>query len=286
MNYRHAFHAGNHADVLKHLVLLGLLEALQRKPAPLTVLDTHAGRGLYALDAEEAMRTGESADGIARLQAAPVAPGEGSKQRLLARYLGAIAACRVEHGAEAYPGSPWLIARQLRADDRLACCELQPDEAAALKRLFRGDRRVAVHQRDGFEALRGLLPPMPRRGLVLVDPPYEAQLAEFDAIVAALAEALARWPEGMYAVWYPLKQRRSVQPFLREAAALPARSAFTAELLVRPDDSPLRMNGSGMLVLNAPWRFDAELEVVLPGLLRALDQGGGSTALRWLRHPA
>src|SRR5690606_8122365 len=212
-------------------------------------------------------------------------PGrEGS--RLVAAYLDAVAACQAQYGAQAYPGSPWLVANALRADDRLACCELQPEEASALKALFRGDARIAVHARDGYEATRALLPPTPRRGLVLVDPPYEAQLAEFDAILDALRSGSGRWPEGVYLVWYPVKQRRSVQPFLRAAAQLPVRSAFTAELLVRPDDSPLRMNGSGMLVLNAPWQFDATAEQALHALLPALDEGGGTTALRWLRRPS
>jgi len=310
MNYRHAFHAGNHADVLKHVLLLGLVEALQRKPSPISVLDTHAGRGLYALDAEEATRTGEAERGIARLEpgsprerardegparaqrsgeAGPSTPAslpgrEGS--RLVAAYLDAVAACQAQYGAQAYPGSPWLVANALRADDRLACCELQPEEASALKALFRGDARIAVHARDGYEATRALLPPTPRRGLVLVDPPYEAQLAEFDAILDALRSGSGRWPEGVYLVWYPVKQRRSVQPFLRAAAQLPVRSAFPAELLVRPDDSPLRMNGSGTLVLNAPWQFDATAEQALHALLPALDEGGGTTALRWLRRPS
>ena len=279
MNYRHAFHAGNHGDVLKHVVLLGLLDALQQKPAPLHVLDTHAGRGLYSLAADEAVRTGEAAAGIARLPAA-------SDNALLQRYLDAVRACRRANGATAYPGSPWLLATRLRPDDRLTCCELQPEEATALRTLFRDEPRVAVHQRDGYEAMGALLPPTPRRGLVLVDPPYEAQQAEFDAILAALRRALERWPQGVFAVWYPIKQARTLQPFVRAATALPARSAWIAELLVRADDSPLRMNGSGMLVLNAPWRSDGEIGAALRALLPRLDEGGGSAGLRWLRRPA
>ena len=195
-----------------------------------------------------------------------------------------VAACRAQHGESAYPGSPWLLAHALRADDRLACCELQPDEAAALKSLLAHDPRAAVHRRDGYEALRALLPPTPRRGLVLVDPPYEAQLAEFDRILAALADALVRWPQGVYAVWYPIKQARTLAPFLRAATALPARSALVAELLVRPDDSPLRMNGSGVLVLNPPFQLDAALKPALAALHGALGQGGGSASVRWLRR--
>jgi 23S rRNA (adenine2030-N6)-methyltransferase len=284
MNYRHAFHAGNHGDVLKHVVLLGLVDALQRKPAPLWALDTHAGRGLYALDGDQALRTREADGGIRALEAA-VRPGD-SLPAPLRRYLDALQACRDAHGTGAYPGSPWLLAHALRTDDRLACCELQADEATALKALFAGDTRTSVHRRDGYEALRALLPPTPRRGLVLIDPPYEAQLAEFDTILAALADALARWPQGVFAVWYPIKQARTVVPFLREATALPSRAAWTAELLVRHDDSPLRMNGSGVLVLNPPFQLDNALAPALARLGEVLARDGGRAGLRWLRRGA
>ncbi|HVR81413.1 MAG TPA: 23S rRNA (adenine(2030)-N(6))-methyltransferase RlmJ [Luteimonas sp.] len=284
MNYRHAFHAGNHADVFKHVVLLALCEALTTKRSPCFALDTHAGRGLYALDDEAARRTGEAAGGIDRLLAA--APDD----PLLARYLDAVRACRAQHGEHTCPGSPWLLAHALRHDDRIACCELQPEEAAALKRNFAADARVAVHQRDGYAALKALLPPHVGdtkfgRGLVLIDPPYEAQLAEFDTALAALRDGLARWPQATFALWYPVKQRRSLQPFYREAALLPAKSALLIELLVRPDDSPLRMNGSGLLLLNPPWQLDAVLAPVLDTLGNALGEAGASTRLEWLREP-
>ncbi|HVI25099.1 MAG TPA: 23S rRNA (adenine(2030)-N(6))-methyltransferase RlmJ [Xanthomonadaceae bacterium] len=285
MNYRHAFHAGNHADVLKHVVLLALCDALTRKPAACFALDTHAGRGLYALDAEAAQRTGEAAGGVQRVGAIP------PDDPWIARYLQAIAACRAQHGATAYPGSPWLLAHALRAPDRIACCELQPDEADALRAAFAGDPRVAVHRRDGYAALKALLPPQLQgvrygRGLVLMDPPYEAQLAEFDSALAALREGLARWPQGVFALWYPVKQRRALRPFQRAAAALPAKSALLAELLVREDDSPLRMNGSGMLLLNAPFGFDAGLRRTLPALAQALADGPPAPRVDWLRAPA
>ncbi len=282
MNYRHAYHAGNHADVLKHVVLLALCDALAAKPAPCFALDTHAGRGLYRLQGEQAQRNGEAGGGIGRLQ--------GASDPLLGRYLRAVADCRETHGADAYPGSPWLLAHALRAQDRIACCELQPDEAAALKAQFASDPRVAVHARDGYAALGALLPPRSgeariNRGLVLMDPPYEAQLREFDHALAALREGLARWPQGCFALWYPLKRRRDLQAFYRRAAALPAKSALCCELLVRPDDSPLRMNGSGLLLLNPPWRFDAALAPALDALKLALGEAGASARLDWLRPP-
>ena len=282
MNYRHAFHAGNHADVLKHVVLLALCEALVAKPAACFALDTHAGRGLYRLEGEEARRTGEAAEGVARLRTG-VDPA-------IDRYLDAIAACRAANGDDAYPGSPWLLAHALRAYDRIACCELQPEEAAALKANFAGDARVAVHARDGYAAIKALLPPKVdgeryARGLVLIDPPYEAQLAEFDAAFVALREGLARWPQATFALWYPIKQRRTLQPMLREAAALPAKSSLLAELLVRPDDSPLRMNGSGMLLLNPPFGLEHQLALALAALRAMLGEGEGrgDARIAWVK---
>ncbi len=284
MNYRHAFHAGNHADVLKHVVLLALCDAMTSKPSPCFALDTHAGRGLYDLDGNSAQRTNESADGIARLLAeAPRAPA-------IQRYLAAVRACRQAHGAHAYPGSPWLLAHALRESDRIAACELLPDEADALKDNFYRDPRVAVHQRDGYAAIKALLPPRVdgvkfARGLVLIDPPFEAQLDEFTTALAAIREGLARWPQGVFALWYPIKQRRVLGKFQRSAAALDAKSAMLAELLVRPDDSPLRMNGSGLLLLNAPWQFDEILRPTLQSLQAALGEAGASSRVEWLRKP-
>jgi len=284
MNYRHAFHAGNHADVLKHAVLLSLCEVLVAKPAPLFALDTHAGRGLYRLDDAKAQRTGESAGGIGRVTDSDVPTP-------LRPYAAAITACRAAHGPTAYPGSPWLLAHALRAHDRIACCELQPDEAEALRMNFAGDSRVAVHARDGYAAMHALLPPRAGserigRGLVLIDPPFEAQLEEFDRAIAALRDALQRFPQATYALWYPIKLRRALQPAYRRMAALPAKSVLVAEMLVRPDDSPLRMNGSGLLLLNAPWKFDDRLRTLLPAIARALgEDGAGSWRLDWLKAP-
>ena len=284
MNYRHGFHAGNHADVLKHITLLALCDALAAKPAPLFALDTHAGRGLYALDGEQATRTREAEGGVGRL-ARGLDPA-------IDRYLDAIAACRAAHGDTAYPGSPWLLAHALRENDRIAACEINPDEAAALKHAFARDRRIVVHARDGYAAMKALLPPRDgaarlNRGLVLIDPPYETQLAEFDAALHALNEAATLWPQGVYALWYPIKQARALARFHRRAAALSAKSALRIELLVRPDDSPLRMNGSGLIVWNAPWRLD---EVLTPAVARLADalgeDGQGRSRIDWLRPPA
>ena len=284
MNYRHAFHAGNHADALKHVVLLALCDALTAKPAGLFALDTHAGAGVYALAGEEAGKTGEAEGGIGRLLAAP--PGDPA----IRRYLDAVAACRSTCGDDAYPGSPWLLAHALREQDRIACCELREEEAELLRRALARDSRVAVHARDGYAAMRALLPPKVgdvryARGLVLIDPPYEAQLAEFDTALAALRDALQRWPQATFMLWYPIKRRSALMPFYRSAAALAAKSVLVCELLVRPDDSPLRMNGSGMLILNAPWKFEDTIRPALAELRNTLGDAGTDMRLDWLRAP-
>jgi len=285
MNYRHAFHAGNHADVLKHIVLLALIDALKKKDTPFFVLDTHAGRGRYLLAATESRKTAEADAGILRLM------GEATMPEVVERYLRAVEANNPVGALVAYPGSPLLIAQAMREQDRLAACELQTDEANALKELFASDSRVAVHARDGYSAMRAMLPPKTdtvrfARGLVLIDPPYEVQENEYPQIISHLRESLERWPQGIYAVWYPIKQRRSLQPFFRKAAALPAKSALLAELQVRPDDSPLRLNGSGLLVLNPPWQFDQALAPALPLLKKAMGETGATTRLEWIKNEA
>ena len=284
MNYRHGFHAGNHADVLKHLVLVSLLDALRRKDAPFFVLDTHAGRGRYDLAGDQAGRTGEARAGVQRLLDDPP-PGPAA----LDRYLAAVSAGQQGEPGH-YPGSPQLVADALRPQDRFAACELQPDEAAALKALLAGDPRCHVHQRDGYAAVRALLPPKDGatrlgRGLVLIDPPYEAQDEEYPRIVDTLREGLARFPQAIFAVWYPIKKRPTLQPFFRRVAALPAKSALAIELLVRPDDSPLRMNGSGMLLLNPPWKIEQDIEPALRPLAQRLGEPGASWRLTWIKAP-
>jgi 23S rRNA (adenine2030-N6)-methyltransferase len=278
MNYRHAFHAGNHADVLKHVVLLGIVEALKRKAAAFFALDSHAGRGRYLLQGEASDATGEARSGIFRLMVLGNLPGA------VQRYLKRVQADNPVGALVAYPGSPLLVAQAMRPQDRLVACELQPDEARALEALFRQDERVAIQVRDGYAAVKALLPPKEKRGLVLIDPPYEAQEDEHPRILAALADGLARWPTGCYAVWYPIKQRRTLAAFMRKLAALPCKSMLRAELLVRADDSPLRLNGSGMIVVNPPWKLDQELAQALPVLAKLLADGEAESRLDWLRR--
>ena len=282
MNYRHAFHAGNFADVFKHSILLGLLESLKRKQSAFCYFDTHAGRGRYDLRSEEASRTREYAGGVQRLLASTRLPS------VLHVYVNLVRALNAGQGGElaVYPGSPLLASLVLREQDRAIVCELQEDEAAALKALFRGDARFSVHQRDGYEALKALTPPKQKRGLVLIDPPFEAQTGEFVEIQAALAGALARWPNAIYAIWYPIKLRQHIVPFHRWLAERSgAASVIAAELLLHPDNSALRLNGCGMAILNPPYRFDRELEEIVPVLRATLAQSRyGAQRIEWLKR--
>ena len=280
MNYRHAFHAGNFADVFKHTLLLALLDALNAKPAAWCYVDTHAGRGLYDLGADEAARTGEAALGVGRLLDAAALPAA------LQRYVDAVRAIATPARPRAYPGSPLLAQASLREQDRAVLCEIVPEEAAALRRALRNDKRLAIHQRDGYTALGALLPPAQKRGIVLIDPPFEAQGGEFDAITAALDDAVARWPSAIYAVWFPIKLRETILPFYRRLhkAYAPA-DVLTVELLVHPPVSPLRLNGCGIALLNPPWRFDDALRAWLPRATELLTQETAAThRIDWLRR--
>ena len=282
MNYRHAYHAGNFADVLKHTVLLALIESLQAKPAPFCYIDTHAGSGNYSLDGFEAGKTGEHKNGIARLHPAEKVPP--LLQRWRASILGSPDNAQ---GLKRYPGSPLQVARLLRPDDSAQLCELHTEEACKLRDLFRGNHQVHVHERDGYEALKALVPPKEKRGLVLIDPPYEAQEAEYKLIEQALKPALERWPTGIYAIWYPIKLRSQVQPFLRKLQHSGVKRVLRAELLVHPDDSPLRLNGSGMVILNAPWNLDEALREPLRVLASLLTQDQPAQwKLEWLLDEA
>lgn len=266
MNYRHAFHAGNFADCLKHAVLVWLLLALRRKPAGFFVLDTHAGPGRTELTSGPAARTGEWQRGIARLLDDPPAP--------LARYVSLVQRLGL------YPGSPSLAAALLRPDDRMACCELHPEDHAALRRLFRADPRVAVHHRDGWQALGALLPPSQRRGLVLVDPPYEAS-DEFMRLAAGLRAGHRRFGSGIFAAWYPIKHRAPVRAFHNAMTESGIRDIVAAELWLREPVDPARLNGCGMLVINPPYRLEDELGPALAALLARLGENepGAGTAL-------
>lgn len=277
MNYLHGFHAGNHADVLKHCVLLYLMNRLKSKDKAFFVLDTHAGRGQYLLQGEQAKKTGEAQDGIFKLITLKKLPDP------VHFYLKQVERVNPVGSLLNYPGSPVLIAQQLREQDRLICYESQKPEYDLLRQTFKNDQNVKTELGDGYQALKALLPPSERRGLVLIDPPYEAQEQEFQQILNSLQEALLRWPTGQFAIWYPIKQRRSLIGFFRNVAQLPMKSALVLELLVRKDNSPLRMNGSGMLIINPPYQMDTDLNTSMSKLVELLNDGDGSHRITWIK---
>lgn len=273
MNYRHAFHVGNHADVLKHAVLLFCLEAMKRKPAPYAVLDTHGGRGIYDLAGEEAERSPEWRDGIGRLWSWPEPPP------LIARYLAAVRAYNADGGLRTYPGSPALVTSHLREEDVLIACELHPEEHAALKRALPRMANVQVHARDGWEALSALLPPSQRRGLVLIDPPYEAP-DELVSAARALGPALKRFGHGVYLWWRPLKSESALASVDAEARVQGAKQTLRADLWVAAPSPDGRLVGSSMYLVNPPFGLAEELREALPFLADALTKGQGGWRLQ------
>lgn len=270
MNYRHAFHAGNFADVMKHALLVRMLAYLQRKETPLRVIDTHAGIGLYDLQANEATRTGEWCEGIARLKE-PLPP---EAEALIAPYKTLVEAVRARHGATAYPGSPALVREMLRRGDQAVFVELHPEDHATLSERYNAVANIKVLHLDGWTALHALIPPKEKRGLVLIDPPYE-QTGELARLGTELLKAVNKWPTGIYAGWYPIK---AVMPVDEVAARLHAESprpGLRLELYVDdPRADATRLNGSGLFVLNPPWGFREEAEILLPALAERLSRAG------------
>ncbi|MBY0299486.1 MAG: 23S rRNA (adenine(2030)-N(6))-methyltransferase RlmJ [Methylobacterium sp.] len=269
MNYRHAFHAGNHADVLKHLVLTRVLAYLQRKAAPFRAIDTHAGIGFYDLTAEEAARTGEWNDGWGRL----AAPFDADVEALLAPYRNAVAAVQARQGPETYPGSPALIREFLRPGDQGVFVELHPADGALLRERFNRDPRTKVMALDGWTALPALIPPKERRGLVLIDPPYEVP-GEIDRLGRDLARAVAKWPTGLYLAWYPIKDIGAVDRMAAGLGLALERPALRLDLLIDRPDDPSRLAGSGLIVVNPPYTLAAEMDRALPALAERLARGG------------
>jgi 23S rRNA (adenine2030-N6)-methyltransferase len=279
MNYRHIYHAGNFADVFKHAVLTLLVERLKDKPAAFAVLDTHAGAGLYDVESAEAQKTGEFARGFGQLGLGR-GEGQGGLPAELALYLAAVRSANPSGGLRFYPGSPRLVRALLRPQDRLTACELHPGDAASLKRLFARDPQVQVHHRDGYEALGALLPPKEKRGLVLIDPPFE-EPGERRQAAQALARAHARWPQGIYAIWYPIKAEAEARLFHGELANTGIRRVLAAEMTLRARGNPEVLNGCGMAIVNPPFRLEETLGRVLPGLHAKLAAEGG-TRVAWL----
>lgn len=276
MNYRHAYHAGNFADVLKHVVLSLALVHLAKKEAPFRVIDTHAGIGLYDLEGEEAAKTGEWRGGIGRLIGPEAEPLPSAAAALLAPYLRAVESFNPESGLRRYPGSPCLALSLMRAADRLVANELHPADAATLRRTLASDRRAKVLELDGWLALKAQLPPKERRGLILVDPPFE-EAGELDRIVTGLANARRRFDGGVYLLWYPIKDTRPVARFHQAMAAVARADSLVVELMIRSPVDSDRLNGCGLVVMNPPYTLEADLGVLLPILSARLADGSGGS---------
>jgi 23S rRNA (adenine2030-N6)-methyltransferase len=281
MNYRHAFHAGNAADVVKHVALARIIEHLKAKPSPFRVIDLHAGAGFYDLAGEQAGRTGEWREGVGRLYrngSCEPDPLSGEAEALLAPWRKAIAAVNDGVRLARYPGSPEIARRLVRPQDRLVFNELHPEDHAALASRFSREKSATVLRLDAWQAARALLPPPERRGLVLVDPPYEAP-DEIARAVAGLAEAYRRFASGIFCLWYPVKAQAEANSLVRGFAALGIPKMLRAEVTQRRADNAERLNGSGLMLVNPPWKLEAELNVVLPALTKRLAdpiaQGGG-----------
>jgi 23S rRNA (adenine2030-N6)-methyltransferase len=279
MNYRHAYHAGNFADVVKHLVLALVIAYLKRKPAPFRIIDTHAGSGLYELGSEAAARTREWEGGIGRLVGAGAAPLPQAVAARMAPYLDAVRAENAGGDLRVYPGSPLIARRLMRAGDTLVLNEIHPAEHARLKATLGADRRIKVLALDGWLALKAQLPPPERRGIVLIDPPFE-QEGELQRLADGLAEGMRRFATGVYLAWYPIKDPAALAGLRRAAATIAGggaeSKALRIELMLRRPVDPERLNGCGLVVINPPHTLADDLAAVLPEITRRLSDGGGA----------
>ena len=276
MNYRHAYHAGNHADVLKHLVLSRLLALLAKKDAPYAYLDSHAGIGLYDLRGDQASRTGEWLEGIQRVWQADDVPA------LFDDYLGVIRALNPDGQLRYYPGSPEVARELSREQDRLQLNEKHPEDGQLLKANMKYDRRVAVHLGEGWHVPRALLPTAQKRAVLLIDPPFE-QADELQRCAQAMKESIARMRQAVVAIWYPIKDQRQLKRFYQDLQGTGAPKLLRVELLVHAaDNADVGLNGSGLVIANPPWGLEDELRSVLPWLGQNLGQTQGGWKLDWL----
>jgi len=270
LSYRHAFHAGSHADVLKHAALLLVLDYLQQKDKSFMYVDTHAGAGGYRLSAAEAQKNREFDTGITKLWERTDLPSS------LQPYVDAVRAQNPDaKNLMWYPGSPRFAAHALRAQDSLRLFELHPQDFSALSQLFKDDSRAQVHKQDGFSGLKSVLPPVSRRALVLIDPPYELR-DEHRNIIDALKDALQRFATGTYIVWYPLLEQVEAKKFAKRLEALPCTSTLRAELRVCSPTGEFGMYGSGLFIINPPWTLAAQLREMLPYLVNVLRADAGA----------
>ena len=282
LSYRHAFHAGNHADVFKHLVLTLLVRSLLNKDKPFFYLDTHAGAGRYHLNSEMAKKNREFDTGIGKLWREHRLPD------VVQPYMDAVRMTNPGRELHWYPGSPRVVRPWLRESDRVTLCELHPSDASIITTEFAGDRLVRIETVDGYHALKAMLPPPERRGLIHIDPPYELR-DERRRVLNAVSEGYRRWATGIYAIWYPIQDRATADDFLRRFKRLGIPKVLAAELCIQPNE-PLRLNGSGMIIINPPWLLESQLKEALPWLWEKLASGGeGRWRVEWLageRPPA
>ena len=275
MNYRHAFHAGGFADVIKHIVLVRILSYLQEKPAAFRVIDTHAGAGVYDLTADEGRRGGEWLTGIARVMQARFSE---KTAPLVKPYLDIVRAFNPARELASYPGSPLIARALLRPQDRMTACEVEPKARKRLIDALRRDTQARVVDLDGWLALPAFVPPKERRGLVLIDPPYE-QKDEFEQLAAGFSEAFAKWPTGSFMLWYPVKSRRATDTLARHiteavgAGPSPGK-CLRLEFSVAPQAIGGALASAGLLIVNPPWTLMGELKAILPELEKPLGQGG------------
>jgi 23S rRNA (adenine2030-N6)-methyltransferase len=271
MNYRHAFHAGSFADVVKHIVLVRILTYLHEKPAPFRVIDSHAGAGLYDLSGDEAQRTGEFLTGIARVLQARLSE---AAFPLVEPYLEIVRSFNPQRGLTAYPGSPLIARKLLRPQDSLVACEVAPLTRKQLIAALRRDPQARVVDIDGWVGLPAYVPPKERRGVVLIDPAFEAK-DEFDRLARGFAEAFAKWPTGIYVLWYPAKSRRATDELAQTVASLaPAGKVLRIEFSSAPQRADGPLTSAGLLIVNPPWTLPAEMKTILPELEKPLGQGG------------
>jgi 23S rRNA (adenine2030-N6)-methyltransferase len=275
MNYRHAFHAGGFADVIKHIVLVRMLSYLQDKQAPFRVIDTHAGAGVYDLTSDEARRGGEWLTGIARIMQARFSE---TTAPLIKPYLDIVRAFNQKAELKVYPGSPLIARALLRPQDRLTACEVEPKARKRLIEALRRDTQARVVDLDGWMALPAFVPPKERRGLVLIDPSFE-QKNEFERLAAGFAEAFAKWPTGSYLLWYPVKSRRATDSLARDVAAAVGAGpspgkCLRLEFSVAPQEAGAALASAGLLIVNPPYTLAGELKAILPELEKPLGQGG------------
>lgn len=299
MNYRHHFHAGNFADVMKHALLTQLVRGLQKKEKGFLYLDTHAGRGAYdltvAATGDTLARRPEWPNGVGRLTRRSDLPAAVAEYVAMVKRFDAsrqsgrsgdtdaeAGTAGGSGGVKFYPGSPWFVRELARPQDRLALCEKQPEECAVLREEFLFSARTTVQETDGYGAVRAMLPPLERRALVLIDPPFEAQ-DEFAQVAKALGEGLRRFPSGVFAVWYPLTERARVDDFFATLRTLRPPPTLAAELMIAGDAAPVKLKGCGLVVINPPWQFDREAGPMLEFFGRVLAQApGGGGRLEWV----